>query len=92
MVLLVLTISANCQANCKLQESIFLEKQTRSSYLTDYALLPNGLIFMSTTYSCFVLSRVENYFATEPNDSKKQIRPGKHGNTICICPWHAQIS
>jgi hypothetical protein len=27
----LLTISANCQANCKLQESIFSEKQARSS-------------------------------------------------------------
>ena len=31
MVVLVLTISANCQANCKLQESIFSEKQASSS-------------------------------------------------------------
>jgi hypothetical protein len=33
MVVLVLTISANYQANCKLQESIFSEKQTRSSLI-----------------------------------------------------------
>ena len=50
--------------------------------LTDYSLLPNGLVFMSNTYSCFVLSRVENYFVIEPKNSKKQIRPGKHGNTV----------
>ena len=46
----------------------------------------NGLVFMSTTYSCFVLSRVGNYFVIEPKNSKKQIRPGKHGNIIFICP------
>ena len=37
--------------------------------LTDYSLLPNanGLVFMSNTYSCFVLSRVEarNKFVQE---------------------------
>ena len=51
-----------------------------------YSLLSNGLVFMSNTYSCFVLSRVENYFVIEPKNRKKQIRPGKHGNTILICP------
>jgi hypothetical protein len=54
--------------------------------LTDYFLLPNGLVFVSNTYSCFVLSRVENDFVIEPKNSKKQIRPGKHGNIIFICP------
>jgi hypothetical protein len=34
--------------------------------LTDYSLLPNGLVFMLNTYSYFVLSRVENYFVIEP--------------------------
>jgi hypothetical protein len=29
-------------------------------------------------------SGVENNFVIEPNNSKKQIRPGKHGNTIFI--------
>jgi hypothetical protein len=35
--------------------------------LADYSLLPNGLVFMSNTYSCFVLSRVEarNKFVQE---------------------------
>ena len=60
--------------------------------LTDYSLLPNGLVFMSNTYSCFVLSWFENYFAIELKNSKKQIRPGKHRNIIFICPWHAKIS
>jgi hypothetical protein len=32
------------------------------------------------------------YFVIEPKNSKKQIRPGKHGNIIFICPWHAKIS
>jgi hypothetical protein len=27
-----------------------------------YHFSPNGLVFVSKTYSCFVLSRVENYF------------------------------
>jgi hypothetical protein len=45
---------------------------------------------MSNTYSCFVLSRVENYFVIEPKNSKKQVRPGKHGNVIFIWPWHAK--
>ena len=54
--------------------------------LTDYSLLPNRLVLMSNTYSCFVLSRVENNFFIEPKNSKKQIRPGKHGNIIFICP------
>ena len=54
--------------------------------LTDYSLSPNGLVFMSNTYSCFVLSRFETYFVIEPKNSKKQIRPGKHGNIIFICP------
>ena len=54
--------------------------------LTDYSLLPNRLVLMSNTYSCFVLSRVENNFVIEPKNSKKQIRPGKHGNIIFICP------
>jgi hypothetical protein len=53
---------------------------------------PNGLVFVSNAYSCFVLSRVENYFVIELKNSKKQIRPGKHGNIIFICPWHAKIS
>ena len=44
------------------------------------SVLSNGLVFMSTTYSCFVLSRVETYFVIELKNSKKQIRPGKHGN------------
>jgi hypothetical protein len=35
---------------------------------------------------CFVLSGVENYFVLEPNNSKKQICPGKHGNLMFICP------
>jgi hypothetical protein len=59
---------------------------TQSIDLTDYSLLPNGLVFMSNTYLCFVLSRVENYFVIEPKNSKKQIRPGKHGNIIFIFP------
>ena len=50
-----------------------------------YSLLPNGLGFMSNTHSCIVLSRVENYFVIEPKNSKKQIRPVKHGNIIFIC-------
>ena len=50
------------------------------------SVLSNGLVFMSTTYSCFALSRVENYFVIEPKNSKKQIRPGKHGDIIFICP------
>ena len=54
--------------------------------LTDYSLLPNGLVFMSNIYSYFVLSRVENYFVIEPKNSKKQIRPLKHGNIIFIAP------
>jgi hypothetical protein len=44
------------------------------------------LLFMPNTCSYFVLSRVENYFVIEPKNSKKQIRPGKHGNIIFICP------
>jgi hypothetical protein len=52
----------------------------------DYSLLPNGLVFISNTYLCFVLSRVGNYFVIEPKNSKKQIRPGKHGNIIFISP------
>jgi hypothetical protein len=54
--------------------------------LTDYSLLPNGLVFMSNTYPCFVLSGVENYFVLEAKNSTKQICPGKHGNLIFICP------
>jgi hypothetical protein len=50
------------------------------------SVLSNDLVFMSNTYSCFVLSRVENYFVIEPKNSKKRIRPGKHGNIIFICP------
>jgi hypothetical protein len=47
---------------------------------------PNGLVFVSNTYSCFVHSTVENYFVIEPKNSKKQIRPGKHGNIILSAP------
>ena len=32
------------------------------------------------------LVELKNYFVTEPKNSKKQIRPGKHGNIIFICP------
>ena len=39
MFVLVLTISANCQANCNLQESIFSEKQTRSSLISSITYL-----------------------------------------------------
>ena len=49
-------------------------------------------LFVSNTYSCFVLSRVKNYFVIQPKNSKKQIRPGKHGNIMFIYPWHAKIS
>jgi hypothetical protein len=38
--------------------------------LTDCSLLSNGLVFVPNTYSCFVLSRVENYFVIEPKNSK----------------------
>jgi hypothetical protein len=34
--------------------------------LTDYSILPNGLVFISNSYSSFVLSRVENNFFIEP--------------------------
>ena len=29
------------------------------------SVLSNGLVFVSNTYSCFALSRVENYFVIE---------------------------
>jgi hypothetical protein len=42
--------------------------KSRKGPMTQYYILPfihfspNGLIFVSNTYSCFVLTRVENYF------------------------------
>ena len=75
-----------------LRSAIVIQCQKSVIDLTDYSLLPNGLVFMSNTYSCFVLSRVENYFVIEHKNSKKQIRPAKHGNIIFICSWHAKIS
>jgi hypothetical protein len=55
--------------------------------LTVYSLFTQWPRFrVKYLYSCFVLSRVENYFVIEPKNSKKQIRPGKHGNIIFICP------
>ena len=50
------------------------------------SVLSNGLVFVSNTYSCFAFNRGENYFVIEPKNSKKQIRPRKHGNIIFICP------
>ena len=44
------------------------------------------------SFSCQILNvlclvrRVDSYFAIEPKNSKKQIRPGKDGNIIFICP------
>ena len=54
--------------------------------LTDYSLYPMASFSYQNTYSCFVLSSVENYFVIEPKNSEKQIRRGKHGNIIFICP------
>jgi hypothetical protein len=50
------------------------------------------------SFSCQILTHVlclvglKITFVIEPKNSKKQIRPGKHGNIIFICPWHAKIS
>jgi hypothetical protein len=74
-----------------IQTSLTCNRNVDTTDLTDYSLLPNGLVFMSNTYSCFVLSRVENCFVIEPKNSKKQTRPGKRGNIIFICPRHAKI-
>ena len=49
--------------------------------------LPIILFYPMASFLCQILthvlcfnSRVENYFVIEPKNSKKQIRPGKHGN------------
>ena len=60
-----------------------MRKANRPCRLFSFTQIPR---FHVNTYSCVVLSRVESYFVIEPKNSKKLIRPGKHGNIIFIYP------
>ena len=46
--------------------------------LTDYSLLPNGLVFVQNTYSSFLRSTTEYNFVIGSKINKKQFRVGEY--------------
>ena len=59
--------------------------------LTDYSLLPNGLVFVHNTYSGFLHSTTKYNFAIGSKINKKQFRVGEYCNITSICTRHAKI-
>ena len=59
--------------------------------LTDYSLLPNGLVFVQNTYSSFLRSTTEYNFVIGSKINKKQFRVGEYWNITFICTRHAEI-
>ena len=59
--------------------------------LTDYSLLPNGLVFVQNTYSSFLRTTTEYNFVIGSKINKKQFRVGEYWNITFICTKHAEI-
>ena len=53
--------------------------------LTDYSLLPNGLVFVQNTYSSFLRNTTEYKFVIGSKNNKKQFRIGEYWNITFIC-------
>ena len=59
--------------------------------LTDYSLLPNGLVFVQNSYSSFLRTVTKYNLVMWSKINKKQFRIGEYWNITFICTRHAKI-
>ena len=59
--------------------------------LTDYSLLPNGLVFVQNTYSSFLRNTTKYNFVIGCSINKKQFRVGEYWNVNFICTRHDKL-
>ena len=80
-------VHETCSSDVVREKLTEIIDQVTSIDLTDYSLLPNGLVFVQNTYSSFLRTTTEYNFVIGSKINKKQFCVTEYWNTTFICTF-----